>query len=86
MCGHLRTAGWRPHPCACSFHQSPLVSGQQVILHGLDQVVFTCAAVLYQRLLLHPLNTAREEELVRGGILIISLIQHEPLKVVLKKR
>lgn len=59
MRGYLRTAGWRPHPCACGFHQSPLVSWQQVVLHGLDQVVFTRAAVLYQRLLLHPLNTAK---------------------------
>lgn len=52
---YLWTAGGRPHAGACSLHQSPLVSRQQMVLHGLNQVIFTCAAVLNQGLFLHPL-------------------------------
>lgn len=58
---HLGTAGWSPHPCASGLHQSPLVSRQQVILHSLNQVVFTGTAVLNKTLLLHAL-TQREKE------------------------
>lgn len=53
---YLWTAGRYSHACACSFHQSPLVSWQQVVLHGLNQVVFTRTAILNQRLLLHTLT------------------------------
>lgn len=52
---YLWTAGGRPHAGACSLHQSPLVSRQQMVLHGLNQVIFACAAVLNQGLFLHPL-------------------------------
>lgn len=53
---YLGAAGGRPHAGACSLHQSPLVSRQQVVLHGLNQVIFTCATVLNQGLFLHPLT------------------------------
>lgn len=68
---HITTPQWWPdlylwagdgrsHPGPSGLHQSSLVSWQQVVLHGLDQVVFTCTAVLYQGLLLYTL-TAQEE-------------------------
>lgn len=59
---YLWTAGRCPHAGACSLHQSPLVSRQQVVLHGLNQVIFTGAAVLNQRLLLHPLTPPATEK------------------------
>lgn len=76
LCDHLRAAGRSPHACACRLHQSPLVGRQQVVLHGLDEVVFTRAAVLYQRLLLHPLKT----QTGRGETHSVELQQsHAPL-------
>lgn len=56
LCVYLRTAGWGSHASAGGLHQGSLVGWQQVILHGFNQVVFTRAAVLNQRLLLHPLK------------------------------
>lgn len=63
--GYLGATGRGPHPRASRFHQSPLVGRQQVVLHGLDQVVFTRTAVLDQRLLLHPLPTQTGSEKTR---------------------
>lgn len=58
---YLRTTGWSPHACACRLHQCSLVGWQQVILHGFDQVVFTRAAILNQRLLFNPLTQPQRD-------------------------
>lgn len=53
---HLRVADWCAHSGADRLHHGALLGWQQVVLHGLNQVVLTSAAVLHQSLLLHPLH------------------------------
>lgn len=56
---HLWVADWRAYSGADRLHQGALLGWQQVVLHGLNQVVFTSTAILHQRFLLHPLQKSR---------------------------
>lgn len=64
----------RPQPGPHALHQHALLCGQQVVLHGFDEVIFARTAVLHQRFLLYPLREdSRQalwgEELVRENML-----------------
>lgn len=63
-----------PQPGPHALHQHALLCGQQVVLHGFDEVIFARTAVLHQRFLLYPLREESRqalwgEELVRGNML-----------------